>query len=122
MAQRLSDIDLCEALSDLFVDNEVDFELIAQVAQGFPVAHVEMVLFEWVAPVCYTNTLAPVPPIWTGFERDSLWVEVQRLLAREAKAGFAKKLSIMLRQFYLRQRFAEEWRRLLVLLAEKGCK
>ncbi|EPU3916290.1 DUF7079 family protein [Aeromonas hydrophila] len=122
MDQSLSDIDLCEALSDLFVDNEVDFELIAQVAQGFPVAHVEMVLFEWVAPVCYTNTLAPVPPIWTGFERDSLWVEVQRLLAREAKAGFAKKLSIMLRQFYLRQRFAEEWRRLLVLLAEKGCK
>ncbi|MCO4198698.1 hypothetical protein M2R28_03230 [Aeromonas hydrophila] len=122
MAQPLSDIDLCEALSDLFVDNEVDFELIALVAQGFPVAHVEMVLFEWVAPVCYTNTLAPVSPIWTGFERDSLWVEVQRLLAREAKAGFAKKLSIMLRQFYLRQRFAEEWRRLLVLLAEKGCK
>ncbi|MFE8728497.1 DUF7079 family protein [Aeromonas hydrophila] len=122
MAQPLSDIDLCEALSDLFVDNEVDFELIAQVAQGFPVAHVEMVLFEWVAPVCYTNTLAPVPPIWTGFERDSLWVEVQRLLAREAKVGFAKKLFIMLRQFYLRQRFAEEWRRLSGLLAEKGCK
>ena len=119
MAQSLADIDLCEALSDLFVDNEVDFELIAQVARGFPVAHVKMVLFEWVAPVCYTNTLAPVPPIWTSFERDSLWAEVQRLLAREAKAGFAKKLSIMLRQFYLRQRFAEEWRRLSVLLVEK---
>ncbi|MEZ6925294.1 MULTISPECIES: hypothetical protein [unclassified Aeromonas] len=122
MDQPVSDIDLCEVLSDLFVDNEVDFELIAQVARGFPVAHVEMVLFEWVAPVCYTNTLAPVPPIWTGFERDLLWAEVQRLLAREAKAGFAKKLSIMLRQFYLRLRFAEEWHRLSVLLAEKGCK
>ncbi|EIS3743739.1 hypothetical protein LO909_001457 [Aeromonas hydrophila] len=122
MAQSLSDIDLCDALSDLFVDNQVDFELIAQVARGFPIAHVEMVLFEWVAPVCYTNTLAPVPPIWTSFERDSLWAEVQRLRTREAKAGFAKKLSIMLRQFYLRLRFTEEWRRLSVLLAEKGCK
>ena len=122
MAQSLSDIDLCEALSGLFVDNEAVFELIAQVARGFPIAHVEMVLFEWVAPVCYTNTLTPVPPIWTGFERDSLWAEIQCLLAREAKAGFAKKLSIILRQFYLRQRFAEEWRRLSVLLAEKGCK
>ncbi|HCT5132645.1 TPA: hypothetical protein OTZ50_002412 [Aeromonas hydrophila] len=122
MEQPLSDIDLCEALSDLFVDNEVDYEYIAKVARAFPVTHVEKVLFEWVAPVCYTNTLAPVPPIWTSFERDSLWAEVQRLLAREAKAGFAKKLSIMLRQFYLRQRFAEEWHRLLVLLAEKGCK
>ncbi|MCO4209536.1 hypothetical protein M2R29_16455 [Aeromonas hydrophila] len=119
MAQSLSDIDLCEALSDIFVDNEVDFELIAQVARGFPVAHVEMVLFEWVAPVCYTNTLTPVPPIWTGFERDSLWAEIQCLLAREAKAGLAKKWFIMLRQFYLRQLFAEEWRRLSVLLVGK---
>lgn len=120
MKQALSDIDLCEALSDLFVDNEVDYEHIARVARAFPVAHVEKALFEWVAPVCYTNTQAPVPPIWTGFERDSLWAEIQGLLAREAKAGFAKKLSIMLRQFYLRQQFAEEWCRLSALLAEKG--
>nr|WP_256351309.1 hypothetical protein [Aeromonas sp. sif0611] len=116
--QPLSDIDLCEALSDLFVDNEVDYEYIARVARAFPVTHVEQVLFEWVAPVCYTNTLAPVPPIWTGFERDSLWAEIQSLLAREAKAGFAKKLSIRLRQFYLRRQFAKEWSRLSALLAE----
>lgn len=120
MEQPLSDIDLCEALSDLFVDNEVDYEYIAKVARAFPVTHVEKVLFEWVAPVCYINTLAPVPPIWTGFERDSLWAEIQCLLAREAKAGFAKKLSIILRQFYLRQQFAEEWRRLSALLSEQG--
>ncbi|WAF99204.1 hypothetical protein NRZ31_00115 [Aeromonas dhakensis] len=120
MEQPLSDIDLCEALSDLFVDNEVDYEYIAKVARAFPVTHVEKVLFEWVAPVCYTNPLAPVPPIWTGFERDLLWAEIQCLLAREAKAGFAKKLSIMLRQFYLRQQFAKEWRRLSALLSEQG--
>ncbi|MGU5541667.1 DUF7079 family protein [Aeromonas hydrophila] len=95
MAQSLSDIDLCEAQSDLFVDNEVDFELIAQVARSFPLAHVEMVLFEWVAPVCYTNTLAPVPPIWTGFERDSLWAEIQCLLAREAKAHQPARLALI---------------------------
>lgn len=113
----VSDIDLCEALSDLFVDNEVDFEFIARVARAFPITHVEKVLFEWVAPVCYTNTLTPVPPTWTGFERDSLWTEIQSLLATEAKAGFARKLSIALRQFYLRRRFADEWRRLSALLA-----
>jgi hypothetical protein len=120
MDQPLSDIDLCEALSDLFVDNEVDFEYIARVAQAFPITHVEKALFEWVAPVCYTNTLTPVPPIWAGFERDSLWTEIQGLLAREAKVGFARKLSIVLRQFYLRRQFADEWRRLSALLAEKG--
>ncbi|WP_429023071.1 DUF7079 family protein [Aeromonas allosaccharophila] len=119
MDQPVSDIDLCEALSDLFVDNEVDFEYIARMARAFPITHVETVLFEWVAPVCYTNTLTPVPPIWTGFERDSLWTEIQSLLAREAKAGFARKLSIALRQFYLRRRFADEWYKLSALLAEK---
>ncbi|MGU5761695.1 hypothetical protein [Aeromonas hydrophila] len=41
------------------------------------------------------------------------------MLAREAKAGLAKKWFIMLRQFYLRQLFAEEWRRLSVLLVGK---
>lgn len=120
MDKPLSDIDLCEALSDLFVDNEVDFEYIARVARAFPITHVEKALFEWVAPVCYTNTLTPVPPIWTGFERDSLWTEIQSLLAREAKASFARKLGIALRQFYLRRQFADEWRRLSALLAEKG--
>ncbi|MDQ1885558.1 hypothetical protein RA180_16350 [Aeromonas salmonicida] len=120
MDQPLSDIDLCEALSDLFVDNEVDFEYIARVSRAFPIPHVEKALFEWVAPVCHTNTLTPVPPIWTGFERDSLWTEIQSLLAEEAKAGFARKLSITLRQFYLRRKFADEWCRLLALLAEKG--
>ncbi|MFB0769889.1 hypothetical protein ACEU5N_19760 [Aeromonas salmonicida] len=119
MDQPLSDIDLCEALSDLFVDNEVDFEYIARVARAFPITHVEMVLFEWVAPVCYTNTLTPVPPIWIGFERDSLWTEIQSLLAREAKAGFTRKLSIALRQFYLRRQFADEWHKLSTMLAEK---
>ncbi|MFQ2188989.1 DUF7079 family protein [Aeromonas jandaei] len=119
MEQPLSDIDLCEALSDLFVDNEFDYEYIASVARAFPVNHVEKVLFEWVAPVCYTNTLTPVPPIWTGFERNSLWAEIQRLQAREAKASFVRKLGIALRQFYLRWQFADEWRTLSCLLVKK---
>lgn len=119
MDKPLSDSDLCEALSDLFVDNEVDFEYIARVARAFPITHVEKALFEWVAPVCYTNTLTPVPPIWTGFERDSLWTEIQSLLAREAKASFARKLGIALRQFYLRRQLADEWHKLSALLAEQ---
>ena len=120
MEPPLSDIDLCEALSALFVDNEVDYGYIARVARVFPIAHVEKALFEWVAPVCYTNTLSPVPPIWSGFERESLWAEIQGLLAREAKAGFVRKLSIALRQFYLRRQFADEWRKLSALLVEEG--
>lgn len=120
MDRFLSDMDLCEALSDLFVDNEVDYGYIARVARVFPVAHVEKALFEWVAPVCYTNTLTPVPAIWTGFQRDVLWADIQNLIAEEERAGFARKLSIKLRQVYLRRLFAPEWRKLSKLLAGKG--
>jgi len=45
-----SDIELCEALSGFFVDNEVDYRYIAKVAKAFPIEHVEKALFEWVAP------------------------------------------------------------------------
>ena len=120
MGKSLSDIDLCEALSDLFVDNEVDYGYIARVARAFPPAHVEKALFEWVAPVCYANALAPVPTIWTGFQRDALWAEIQNQMADDMRAGFARKMSIKLRQIYLRRLFADEWRKLSALLAEKG--
>ncbi|PHM74456.1 DUF7079 family protein [Xenorhabdus kozodoii] len=70
MGNQLTDRDLCEALSYVFVDNEVDYEYIASVAKHFPHEYVEMVFFEWVAPVCYTNGLTPVPTTWTRRERE----------------------------------------------------
>ncbi|WP_422108841.1 DUF7079 family protein [Xenorhabdus bovienii] len=57
MGNILTDIDLYEALSYVFVDNEVDYEYIVSVAKHFPLEHVEMAFFEWVAPICYTNGL-----------------------------------------------------------------
>lgn len=60
MDKQLQDIDLCEALSDIFVDNEVDYENIASIVKHFSLEHVEKIFFEWVAPVCYTNRMAPI--------------------------------------------------------------
>lgn len=115
-----SDIELCEALSGFFVDNEVDYRYIAKVAKAFPIEHVEKVLFEWVAPVCYTNMLTPVPEIWSGFERDRLWLDIQALLKEESEAGLLKKTTINLRQFYLRREYAEEWGTLQRMLSGGG--
>ncbi|WP_323905995.1 DUF7079 family protein [Aeromonas veronii] len=114
-----SDIELCEALSGFFVDNEVDYRYIAKVAKAFPIEHVEKVLFEWVAPVCYTNMLTPVPEIWSGFERDFLWREIQNLREEQAKGGMVRKVCISLRQVYLRWQFSDEWRKLRRLLVKQ---
>lgn len=62
MEDKLIYFDLCGALSDIFIDNEVDFKYIASIAKNFPVSTVEDIFFEWVAPVFYTNFLTPVPP------------------------------------------------------------
>lgn len=59
MSDLYTDIDLCEALSDIFVDNETNCWQIAFIAQHFPIQHVETVYFEWVALVCYGNTQTP---------------------------------------------------------------
>ena len=112
MADQLTDKDLCEALSDLFVDNHVDYDAIASVAKHFPLRHVETVLFEWVAPVCHTNTLAPIPSVWSGFEPEQLWRDIAEHRRKEARAGLIGRGISRRRQLYLRHKFAQEWREL----------
>ncbi|KLU16261.1 MULTISPECIES: DUF7079 family protein [Xenorhabdus] len=109
MGNQLTDIDLCEALSDIFVDNEVDYEYIASVAKHFPLEHVEMVFFEWVAPVCYTNGFIPVPPVWTFFDREQLWEDIQELRRKQLSVGNIGKIKEKIRQRFLRKHFEKEW-------------
>lgn len=112
MADQLTDKELCGALSDLFVDNQVDYDFIASIAKHFPLEHVEAVLFEWVAPVCYTNALAPIPSVWSGFEPDQLWSDIVEYRRKLAAAGFIGRRISHGRQIYLRHKFAQEWEEL----------
>ncbi|KMJ43570.1 hypothetical protein AB204_19000 [Xenorhabdus khoisanae] len=109
MGNILTDIDLCEALSDIFVDNEVDYEYIASVAKHFPLEHVEMVFFEWVAPVCYTNGFTPVPPVWTFFDREQLWEDIQIVREKKIMGNKIEKIKMDIRQCFLRRYLAKDW-------------
>lgn len=48
MEDKLAYFDLYGALSDIYVDNEVDLICISSIAKNFPVTIIEKVLFEWV--------------------------------------------------------------------------
>ena len=72
MEHTLNEEDLYIALSDLFVDNEVDYNHIASVAKLFPTSYVEHALFNYVAPYCYHNVLTPVPSVCYFFDEDEL--------------------------------------------------
>ncbi|MGO1254685.1 MAG: DUF7079 family protein [Alcaligenes aquatilis] len=117
MGDRPSDKQLCEALSELFVDRPVNYQAIANVAKHFSVHHVERALFEWVAPVCYSNALAPIPLIWTGFEPDQLWRDMVAHRQARASAGLFRRVCWYAQQRFLRYYFVNEWRELSLYLS-----
>lgn len=101
-------IRLWSALSDAFVDNEVDYADIARQLAGFDRATVEAAFFEDVAPVCYSNLQAPIPPIWTAF--DSTWLTETIYSTQEARRTSAfRRLLDQAFVAYLRYRLRDEW-------------
>ncbi|MFK3711322.1 hypothetical protein [Leclercia adecarboxylata] len=106
MEDKLSYFELCGALSDIFVDNKVDFKYISSIAKKFPVAIVEGVFFEWVAPVCYTNLLTPAPSVWNGFDKKVLWINI---CDYRNKKGFAAKCKHKLLVSILKITYRKEW-------------
>ena len=70
--ELLNEKELYVALSDLFVDNQADYNHIASVVKLYPISYVEHVLFYYVAPACHYNTIGPVPPVWCFFDEDDL--------------------------------------------------
>lgn len=104
---------LCEALSEIFVDNIVDYAGIAEQARAFSAAQVEWLLFEWVAPICYSNALAPVPSVWAGFESPLLWQDICHYREYVTTGGWWRRRRVALHVYFLRWRFAYAWHELL---------
>jgi hypothetical protein len=99
---------LWSALSDAFVDNEVDYAIIARQLAGFDRSTIERVFFEEVAPVCYSNLQAPIPPIWTAFE--STWLTETIESTQEARRiSTFRRLRDRAFVVYLRYRLKDEW-------------
>jgi hypothetical protein len=72
--------DIYCALSEAFVDSQVDYALIARQTQAYDRHEIKRMLYEEVAPVCYPNLAAVIPPIWTGFARAPLLEDIQQWL------------------------------------------
>lgn len=112
-------IRLWSALSDVFVDNAVDYAAIARQLIGFDRATVEAAFFEDVAPVCYSNLQAPIPPIWTAF--DSTWLTETIHGTQEARRTSAFcRLRDRALVAYLRYSFKDEWQSIQRALDRQG--
>jgi hypothetical protein len=91
MENQLDQRQLWAALSDLFVDANVDYKHIAGVAKNYSVEEVEFALFERVAPVCVSNMLAPVPPVCWYFDKEQLVADIESLIKKRVEQGVIGK-------------------------------
>lgn len=102
---------LWSVLSDVFVDNAVDYASIARRLANYPRDKVETAFFEDVAPACYSNLQAPIPPIWTAF--DSTWLAATiDGFHRARHASALRRLRDKVCIAYLRHRLRPEWKSL----------
>jgi len=109
---------LWSALSDAFIDNEIDYPEIAQQLAGYDRAAVKKAFFEEVGPVCHSNLHAPIPPIWTAF--DSTWLaDTIDSNLRARRASRLRRMRDQVLFAYLRFRLREEWSSIEQTLEER---
>lgn len=107
MEYSLDDKALCEALSYAFIDSNVDYKYIASIARTFPLDYVEDLFFNYVAPACYYNTVAPVPSVIYYFDPDELHSNIDTI--RKKNRTLFGKLKMVLFCRYLKYKFKDEW-------------
>lgn len=112
MANKLTDKDLCVALSDLFIDDEINYKFVAKTAIHFELAHVEDILLDRVAPVLWPTFFAVVFE-WAGYEPDWLWGEVLKVLENDEKPNLLKKVKLKIRRKFMTYMLEDEWKELV---------
>lgn len=96
------------ALSDAFVDNEVDYAAIARRTREFDRDEVKRILFEEVTPVCHSNLESTLPTIWLCFNREELEDEIEKNLDAKNNSWLKRKANSLL-AMWLRKRYRYIW-------------
>jgi hypothetical protein len=114
VANQLEQRQLWLALSNLFVDSEVDYKQVAGIAKNYAIKDVEFALFERVAPVCISNILVPVPPVWWYFDEEQLVADIESLVKKRARQGVMGKCLSAVARRLIRLISAKVWAELKV--------
>tara|TARA_R100000935_G_C2832525_1_gene165992 strand:- start:714 stop:1082 length:369 start_codon:yes stop_codon:yes gene_type:complete len=115
---REEQVRLWEALSDAFVDNAVDYVSMAASLKDYELSTIETAFFVDVAPACYSNLQAVIPPIWTAF--DSAWLAgTIDLIHGERRSSSLRRLRDRALVAYLRYRLKPEWQRIEMALDQQ---
>ena len=121
MANILTDAhreDIWFALSDAFVDNEINYDYIVRRVEDVDIDQLKDIFFCEVAPYCGVNLMTVIPEVWCVFDRDELIHGIRKkladaenhLIARWRYKGFVA---------YCRHHFRDEWQTIADKIAER---
>jgi hypothetical protein len=88
--------DIRWALSDAFVDNEVDYAAIARQTEDFDKNEIKRILFEEVASVCHSNLESTLPTLWICFNREELESDIEKMLSTKSENWVQRKTNDIL--------------------------
>jgi len=96
------------ALSDAFVDNEVDYAAIARQTEEFDRDEIKCILFQEVAPICHSNLESTLPTIWLCFNRTELENDIEKMLESQKNSWLKRKINSLLVK-WLTHRYKYIW-------------
>lgn len=105
------------ALSDLFIDNEINYESIAERVAHLPISEVERILFYDVAPVFMSNLLTLKANNNKGFSEEYVITSINKhLLELQQSWLYRKKVAAKIKfyKFCLKQ----DWYKLVAELCQ----
>lgn len=117
MADTLTDSrreDIWVALSNVFIDDPVDYSRIEDVAP----AKLEKIFFDEVMLYCGPQMLSVTPPTFEGFDRSEMIASIWKKLKTDRNSTFAR-LSKMVSKIFLRWFFRNEWKVIASELAKR---
>jgi hypothetical protein len=97
------------ALSEPFNDFPVEYDYLARKVRGVDPDILYEILYSEVAPVCFTNLVAAVPPVWTGFDPDILRKSIEERLAARKRNWFRRQFDKVLVR-WLKYNYAYIWK------------
>ena len=100
--------ELWSALSELFVDNEINYDAIAKKVQSYSLDTIEYSLFYEVAPICSLNFSSVIPAVWSFFEIDTIVPLIEQHISRYNNEKLYKLKADFLVKYY-KFHYKSEW-------------
>jgi hypothetical protein len=121
MDGRISDArrkEIWVGLSDVFVDNETDYDYISRKVGDINIDQLKEIFFNDVAPICGPNLMTVIPPIWYPFDKDELANDIREMQERNRNSLIARIKHKLAVAFY-HLRFAGYWRDVVIELKKR---